>query len=261
VNLLEAQGISVMRDGRRLLSDTSLQLRSGELHALLGPNGAGKSTLLHVLSGEWAISKGTITLGGRALGSLSAADQARRRAVLPQHDALSFGFTVREMVGLGRYAAADQRPAHQRQILKAVMEATDVTHLAERRYPSLSGGERRRAQLARVLAQVWDVPHAVLLLDEPMHSLDLAHQHAMLALLRALAERGFAVLASLHELNLAARYAHHISLMHPGQLLLSGTPEQVLDEPQLQALYGSGLRFTAINEDGQRQWLTGWRDR
>lgn len=256
MSLLAARQISVIRDGRTLLADTSLLLHSGELHVLLGPNGAGKSTLLQALSGDWPVSGGEITLRERPLGNLTALDQARARAVLPQHDALSFGFTVHELIALGRYASIKQGPAHQRQVISDVMDATDVTHLARRRYTSLSGGERRRAQLARVLAQVWDVPQAVLLLDEPIHSLDLAHQHAVLALLRALADKGFAILASLHELNLAASYAHRVSLMHPGRILISGTPTEVLDPPQLKALYGDELRFTAIAQDGRQQWLT-----
>ncbi len=256
MNPLAAQQISVWRDGRPLLAETSLQLKAGELHVLLGPNGAGKSTLLRALSGEWRTRSGELSLGGRSLRSLSALEQARARAVLPQQDLLSFGFSVRDLVALGRYASLDQRPAQAQQVIAAVMAATDISHLALRRYPSLSGGERRRAQLARVLAQVWDVPQAVLLLDEPIHSLDLAHQHAVLTLLRAMADRGFAILASLHELNLAASYAHRISLMQPGRIVVTGRPEEVLDEPRLKTIYGDGLRFTAITEGGARQWLT-----
>ena len=256
MSLLTAEKISVERAGRVLLADVSIPLAAGELHVLLGPNGAGKTTLLRALCGEWPICTGYIRLGNDALPHLDALQQARRRAVLPQQDALAFGFTVRQLAALGRHAAIDHRPDTTRQVVDAVLQATDTAHLAERRYPELSGGERRRAQLARVLAQVWDVPQAVLLLDEPVHSLDLGHQHAVLALLRSLAARGFAILASLHELNLAAAYAQRISLMQSGRIVASGTPETVLDASRLKCLYGDGLRFTAIENAGSRQWLT-----
>ncbi len=256
MSLLTAERISVERAGRVLLADASIQLAAGELHVLLGPNGAGKTTLLRALSGEWPTCTGEISLSNDALPRLDAPQQARRRAVLPQQDALAFGFTVRELITLGRHAAVDQRPDTTRQVIAAVLQATDTAHLAERRYPELSGGERRRAQLARVLAQVWDVPQAVLLLDEPVHSLDLGHQHAVLALLRTLAAKGFAILASLHELNLAAAYAQRISLMQSGRVVASGTPETVLNAASLKSLYGDDLGFTAIENAGSRQWLT-----
>lgn len=256
MNLLTATGLCVTRQGRRLLEDVGVTLAAGRLQVLLGANGAGKTTLLRVLAGEWQADAGEVRLGEQRLSQLSAESQARRRAVLPQQDLLAFGFTVRQLVTLGRHAAADQRPATTRSILAAVLEATDISHLAGRRYPELSGGERRRAQLARVLAQVWDQPTAVLLLDEPTHSLDLAHQHIVMALLRRLTARGFAVLASLHELNLAAAYADEVSLMREGRMLASGAAASVLQPPQLKAVYGQGLHFTAVGETHRPLWLT-----
>ncbi len=254
--LLSASRLGVIREGRELLSRVDLQLAAGELHVLLGPTGAGKSTLLRALAGEWPATSGTITLGNTPLTALDALAQARRRAVLPQQDALSFGLTVRQLASLGRYSAVDQRASTQQQIIDAVLQATDLTHLAARPYPELSGGERRRAQLARVLAQVWDVPQALLLLDEPIHSLDLAHQHAVLGLLRQLAARGFAVLASLHELNHAASAAHRISLIQSGCIVACGAPERVLDGARLQALYGDTLQFAQVEHAGTQHWLT-----
>ncbi len=256
MNILQARQLGVSLQGRALLQDLSLDIAACELHVLLGPNGAGKSTLLRTLAGEWPPASGGLLFDGRPLAETPPLEQARRRAVLPQHDGLSFGLSVRELIALGRYPCKDQRPATTQAVVDAVMAATQITALADRRYPTLSGGERRRAQLARVLAQVWDVPQALLLLDEPTHSLDLAHQHAVLALLQQLAQQGHAVLISLHELNLAARYANRVSLLRDGHLLASGSPAQVLDEAHLQALYGHSLRFQAVDSDGARQWLT-----
>lgn len=256
MNPLTASGLSLQRCGLTLLQNVDITLAAGELHVLLGANGAGKSTLLKALSGEWPPTSGRICLAGQALEKMDVLEQARRRAVLPQHDALAFGFTVQQLISLGRHAALNQKPAHSGSVLAEVMAATDTTHLAHRRYPELSGGERRRAQLARVLAQVWDVPQAVLLLDEPTHSLDLAHQHRVLTLLRTLAEKGFAVLASLHEINLAATYAHRISLLQAPSIVASGTPGQVLNERSLQQLYGNDLHFSPVLQGSNTQWLS-----
>ncbi len=255
MNLLVAREISVHRAGHTLLSAASLELAAGELHVLLGPNGAGKSTLLKALSGQWPTQSGSITLSGTPLASLTALQQARQRAVLPQHDALAFGFSVLELVTLGRHAAIRQSASQEQQLIDAVLAATDIAHLRDRHYPTLSGGEQRRAQLARVLAQIWDLPQPVLLLDEPTHSLDLAHQHSMMSLLHTLTVRGFAVLASLHDINLAAAYAHRISLLKAGQLIATGTPATVLDQKALQNLYGEALDFIAVEHNGSRQWL------
>ncbi len=248
--------VGVSRAGRVVLADVSLAVQPGELHVLLGPNGAGKSSLLQAISGEWPAEQGEIRLHGKPLSALSARAQAQQRAVLPQHDALSFGFTVSELVALGRHAAGDQRAATERAVVQASLQATDIVHLAARRYVQLSGGERRRAQLARVLAQVWDVPGALLLLDEPTHSLDIGHQHAVMTLLRKLADEGFVVLASLHDLNLTAAYAHRVSLLAGGRLLASGTPAEVLQPHNLQSLYGDGLEFQAVADGRGQQWLT-----
>lgn len=252
---LVARNVCVHRAGCRLLDEVSLSLGPGRLHAVLGANGAGKSTLLRALAGEWLPSAGSIALDGRALSRLNPAAQARLRAVLPQQDVLAFGFTVLELVRLGRHAALDQRPATTRRIIDTVLDATDITQLADRRYPELSGGERRRAQLARVLAQIWDQPGALLLLDEPTHSLDIAHQHAVMRLLRSLTGRGFGVLASLHEINLAAAYADEVSLMRSGRLIAAGATATVLNPVTLQATYGDALQFTPLTVQGKTLWL------
>lgn len=256
---LRAEQLGIVRQGEPLLQGIDLSIAAGELHVLLGPNGAGKSTLLRTLAGEWPPQRGRLLLDGLPLQAHDALAQARRRAVLPQQDALSFSLGVRELVALGRHPCKDRRPATTRQVVDAVMEATQTSELATRRYPTLSGGERRRVQLARVLAQVWDATAPILLLDEPTHSLDLVHQHAVLALLHALARKGFAILVSLHDLNLAASHADQVSLMQKGRLFATGAPADVLDEARLQALYGDGLRFAAVAHEGGRQWLSSSR--
>ena len=255
--LLEARGVSLVREGQALLDGVDLELEAGQLQALLGPNGAGKSSLVRLLSGESQPSQGVIELRGTALNRLDARAQARRRAVLPQHDTLSFGFTSREVVALGRLASIQGSPREETQILDEVMAATDTTHLAARRYPLLSGGERRRVHLARILAQVWTVEHAVLLLDEPTAGLDPEHQHQLMTLLRQLAARGMGILMSVHDLNLAALYADRCTLLRNGRVLDRGPTSDVLTAQNLRALYGAALGFTAHPTGDRQQWLVG----
>ena len=236
--MLRAERLTLRRGARAVLADLDLELRPGELCAVLGPNGAGKSSLLAALCGELAPSAGQVWLDGRALATWPAAERARRLAVLPQNSTLNFAFRVEEVVALGRlpHASGRQRDA---QIVAAALAAADVAQLAGRSYLSLSGGERQRVHLARVLAQLWPgAPGQVLLLDEPTAALDPRHQHAILQALRVLAGRGVAVLAVLHDLNLAARYGDRLLLLAAGRACACGTPETVLRADILQAVFG-----------------------
>lgn len=242
---LVARDLRIRREGRQLLDGVDLHLEPGELHVVLGANGAGKSTLLHALAGDLRPAAGTVTLDGQPLHLMPVRALARRRAVLPQIDALDFAFTVREVVALGRYAAADDTDA----IVAAALAATDTTALAERIYPTLSGGERSRVRLARALAQLWDVDDGAgryLLLDEPTAALDLAHQQACMRIVTRFAAGGAAVLAVLHDPNLAMRYADRVSLLREGRLLASGPPREVLDAARLSAVYDTPLRVVDV---------------
>ncbi len=198
---------------------------------VVGPNGAGKSTLLKVLSGEIVPDSGAVLLDDRPLKSLSPAELARRRAVLPQQTDVAFPFSVAEVVGLGLLGG---RAAGQR--IESLLARVDLPGFAERRFDSLSGGERQRTHLARVLAQLdqgaSDLPR-FLLLDEPTASLDLSHQLLVLNIARAHARRGGGVFAVLHDLNLAAMVADHLLVLKQGRLLFQGTPEEVLTDRTL----------------------------
>ncbi|MEQ1438210.1 heme ABC transporter ATP-binding protein [Fontimonas sp. SYSU GA230001] len=238
---LKACGLSHAAGGRALLRDVSLHVHSGEVHAVLGPNGAGKSTLLRLLSGELRAQAGTVECAGRALHAWSPRELARLRAVLPQRDQLGFGFTAAEVVHLGRLPCPDLPPEQERAIIDAALERTGAGHLRERRYTSLSGGERARVQLARVLAQIWnpvDLGPRTLLLDEPTASLDLAHQHRCLRIAREFAAQGVAVVVVLHDPNLAMSYADTATLLCCGETIAQGTPQAVLSPERLSRIYG-----------------------
>lgn len=224
-----------------LLREVDLDLRPGEIHALLGPNGSGKSTLLRLLAGEIRAQSGHITLNGKSLRDWTALEQAQQRAVLPQSDHLHFAFTAEQVVALGRMPCIQHRPAQERMIVQEALKATDALHLAGHTYPTLSGGERARVQLARILAQVWEPVTSgprYLLLDEPTANLDLLHQHQCLKIARKFASEDAGVLVVLHDLNLALTYADHITLISEGAVVASGAPEEVLTESHIKQVYG-----------------------
>ena len=228
--MLELQNVSYRIGAKTLVDGISLCLRPGEVLAVIGANGAGKTTLLRLLSGELRPTAGAVRLDGLARASSDAETLARRRAVLPQQSTLTFGFTALEVVLLGR-TPHRTRHTHDLDVARRAMQAAGVTHLAERSYPTLSGGEQQRVHLARALAQIWDAPaegHRYLLLDEPTASLDLAHQHGVLRTARRCAKAGVGVLAVLHDLNLAAQHADRIAVLCRGCLVAEGPPEAVL---------------------------------
>lgn len=232
--VLEARKVTVRAGRARLLDGVSLALAPGELLAVAGPNGAGKSTLLRVLEGDLAPARGEVLLHGRPLGAHRPLELARLRAVLPQETALAFPFSVDEVVRMGRWPwPAD--PARDEALVGAALDACDVRTLVDRRVPTLSGGERTRVALARVLAQ----DTAIVLLDEPTAALDLRHQEAVLRAARARADDGRAVLAVLHDLNLAAAWADRIVLLDRGTVCAAGLAGDVLTGDLLSRLYGA----------------------
>ena len=220
-DLLVCDQLVVGVPGRPLLATVHTQFVPGCVTAILGPNGAGKSTLLAMLSGQRAPRSGHVWMGGQPVSGKGAQALARQRAVLPQDTAVAFDFTVQEVVEMGRFPHRQQPSRHEARIVAKAMEATGVAHLAGRSINTLSGGERARSHLARALAQIWEpLPNGAtrwLLLDEPTAALDLAHQHHTLALVRRWAvDQGVGVVAVLHDLNLALRYAHDSLLLAPG---------------------------------------------
>lgn len=236
---LEAAGASVKRDGRLLLDRVDLGLQAGEMLALVGPNAAGKSTLLRVLSGELVPERGEACCLGRPLRQWRPRELARVRAVLPQIDRLNFPFAVEEVVALGRQPHGEHEHSAGGVVVAEVMAALEISHLAGRRYTDLSGGERRRVQLGRVLAQVWEGERpAFLLLDEHTAGLDLAHQHTTFQLLRALCARGIGVLAVVHDLSLAVRYADRLAVMQGGRVRRCDGPRQVFCDDLVSQVFG-----------------------
>lgn len=252
-----ARQLAYYVQGRALLHGVDLEVRPGEVHALLGPNGSGKSTLLRLLAGELQPSAGDLHLNGRPLQTWSALEQAQQRAVLSQNHALDFPFTATEVVALGRLAAAHEAGTVARDIIRQALRLTDAEVFADHLYPTLSGGERARVQLARVLVQVWEsapLGPRYLLLDEPTAHLDLKHQHHCLRVIRERAKQGLGALVVLHDPNLALHYADRVTLLQQGRVTASGAPIEVLTPETIQQVYG--VREVSLCGDPSRPWLS-----
>ena len=227
-----------------LLDEVSVEVRPGEVVAVAGPNGAGKSTLVGVLAGDRAPTDGSATLDGRAVTDWAAGELARRRAVMATDHAVAFAFSASEVAMLGRMPLHGGDPdAADEAVVDGLLAAVDCAHLAHRVYATLSTGERQRVSLARAIAQVTDADDVAepderyLLLDEPTSSLDPAHQHTAMRLIRRVADAGRGVLAVVHDLNLAAAYADRVVLMSRGRVAASGTPDEVLRADVLEAVF------------------------
>ncbi len=240
-----ARGITAGYREREVLRGVDLVANAGELVALIGPNGAGKSTLLRVVGGLLRPTAGTVTIDGIDVIKLDRRAVARQVAVVPQVFETLFPFTVREIVALGRTSRLGPLGTLGADDARAVARALDeigATDLAERRIDRVSGGERQRAVLAMALAQ----EAGVLLLDEPTAHLDPTHQRATLERVANLARvRGLAVVAVLHDLNLAAAFASRVVLLADGAVVRDGEPRQVITAELVSAVFGPGLRVVA----------------
>lgn len=248
---LAADNVSLLIAKTPLISQVSLRVEPGEITAILGPNGAGKTSLLRVMTGDVAASSGQVSLNRTPLEDYDPATRARCLAVLPQHSLLNFPFTATEVVMLGR-TPHDAGLARDAEIVRQALAAVDGTYLAERSYTQLSGGEKQRVHLARVLAQVWESTgegDRFLVLDEPTSSFDLAHQQLTLQVVRDLARQGMGVLLVLHDLNLAARCADQLVLMQCGHMVKSGRPAEVLQAQTIREVFDVDVHIGSHPED------------
>ena len=246
--LLEVRGITVTIDGKTLVEDLSVTVEAGEVVGLVGPNGAGKSTLLRAATGVRA-SNGTVRLEGRALSEVPRGELYRTLAVVQQLPEAPLSMTVGDLVMLGRYPHLGlfrRESERDHEIVRAAMVRTGCAAFADRMLGTLSGGERRRAFIARALAQ----EPRLLLLDEPTANLDADAQAQILELLRDLAMTGVGVLVVMHDLTFAAAYCDRLLLMHRGRLVASGAPQEVLAPAHVAAVYGAHVRVLPHPDTG-----------
>ncbi|MEN8719712.1 MAG: heme ABC transporter ATP-binding protein [Oceanococcaceae bacterium] len=250
------RGVTRTDAGRSRLKQVSLHFPCGQMHAVIGPNGGGKSTLLAVLAGTLRPQGGTVQLHGRDLQDWSRRALACTRAVLPQAVPAQLPFSVAEVVALGRHPHPAEAAQVRHQRVQHCLDRVGLLALISQPYNRLSGGQKARVQMARCLAQIMGTPGpGMVLLDEPTASLDPRWQHDLLRQARALAEDGHGVVCVLHDLNLAARYADTVTLLHQGQVQAAGGPDQVWSSPALEASYG--LPFQQGEVGGHRYIMAG----
>ena len=254
--MLEARAVTVERRGRKLLDDVYVKVPPGRVTAIVGANGSGKSTLMKALAGEMKPCDGDVLLDGRNLKAFTAANLARRRAMVPQATSLSFPFIVIEVVRLGASVPGfDAITTRAHAIAEEALLAVDLAAFRERLYYELSGGEKQRVHIARALCQLAAATRgpqdsAVLLLDEPTASLDLPHQALVLDQARQQAEAGRAVAVVLHDLNLAAAWADELIVLKSGRVLARGAPAAVFNDALLSEAYGCPIRTNATPAPG-----------
>lgn len=237
---LTAEGVTVQPTprGPRILDDVAIELHRGEVHALVGPNGAGKTTLFGVLAGDESPLAGEVRLDGESLRSIRPQQLARRRSVLLQQNTVAFSFTTEQVVRMGRAPwAGTPGEDDDDSAVAAAMTATEVLELADRPVSSLSGGERARVALARVLAQGVDI----LLLDEPTAALDLKHHEDVMRLARRQADAGATIAIVLHDLNAALTHSDRVTLLSHGRVAATGAPAEVLTADRIEHVYSQAV--------------------
>ncbi len=242
--LLEARGIEVEIGGNAVLDGVSVEVGAGEIVGLVGPNGAGKSTLLRAATGIVALRSGRIRVGGDALDSLSRRELAKRIAVVQQLPEAPATLGVRQLALLGRHphlGLLSRESARDLSIVEGALRQAGCLELAGRELGTLSGGERRRAFIARALAQ--QAP--LLLLDEPTANLDAGAQHDVLELVSELAGRGTGVLLVVHDLTLAIAYCDRLALLDRGRVVAAGAPAEVITSEIVRRVYGESVSVVA----------------
>jgi iron complex transport system ATP-binding protein len=248
---LELRELCVDIAGRRIVSGISLRVADGGFAGLLGPNGSGKSTILKAIYRVHRPVSGRVLVNGSDLHQMRPRLAARRVAVVAQENLIDFGFTVREMVMVGRTphkGPFDRDDGDDRAIVQDAMDRTGCADLAGRTFLSLSGGEKQRVLIARALAQGAD--H--LILDEPTNHLDIRYQISVLELVAGL---GVTVLAALHDLNLAALFCDTVHVLAEGSLIAAGTPADVITPENVRAAYGADVLIIDHPDTGTPQLL------
>lgn len=238
--MLACKNLTYKIGDKTLVNNVSLSFEKGKFYSILGPNGAGKSTLLKLLTQEITKYEGKIDWQNDPIDTYSSKYWSQQRGILNQWNAISMGFTNNEIVLMGRYPYFKNSPSEEDiNVVADQMKKTQTLHLGKRFYDQLSGGEKQRIHLARVLSQVTnnsDEP-IILILDEPLNNLDIKHQQNILRVAQILTEQGNIVIAVLHDLNLAAAFSDEIILMQNGGVKAHGSAEEVYQEDLLSACY------------------------
>jgi iron complex transport system ATP-binding protein len=236
--MYEVSHLTVRVHDKVILNKVDLTVQPGTFTAIVGPNGAGKSSLLKAMAREQTHYQGDISINGKDLKSYTPKALSKVRSVLPQHTTMHFAFTAEQIVMLGRQASSLTEKENFT-IVDEVMERTSLQQLRNRNYLTLSGGEKQRVQLARVLAQVWDETNypRYILLDEPTSSMDIAQQQNIFSLAKAVCNRNIGVMAIVHDLNMAAQFADHLYFLKDGEIIANGEFEKVFTKSNIEETF------------------------
>ena len=239
---IECNNLSYSVLNTSILSNVSLAINPGEIVSLIGPNGSGKSTLINVLAGDISPTRGIVVYGGLPINTLSLEKRAKTRSVMSQSHEIMFDFSVREIIEMGLLEyGADPVNVLLTDPVMEVAESCYVAQFLDRKFRTLSGGEQRRAHLARSLLQIWKLSEhddeRYLILDEPLSNLDLFHQYKIAELLSNLADKGIGILLVAHDLNIVANISNRVAILQQGSLLHDGKPKEVLTEINLAQVF------------------------
>lgn len=239
--MIEIRNGGFQVNGQWLVQHIDYQFEAGKIYMICGPNGAGKSTFLKLLSLEKKPGEGEVFYNGQPVDYHHRNQYATIRAVLSQHTDISFPIRTDEIVMMGRYPHFQANPTRKdHAVCEEVIRLLEIEKFSQRNYLTLSGGEKQRVQFARVLAQLWDIPadrKRILLLDEPIASLDLRHQFDFLYELKKFMDPRTIVIAILHDLNLALNYGDEVLLLQEGKLFASGKPAEVLHPNNIEKVF------------------------
>ncbi|WP_307248748.1 ABC transporter ATP-binding protein [Catenuloplanes indicus] len=249
VTRLRAEGLTLAYDARTVATGLSVEIPDNSFTVIVGPNACGKSTLLRALSRMLKPRAGSVLLDGKGIGSYPAKEVARRLGLLPQTSIAPDGITVADLVGRGRFPhqrLLRQWSREDERVVAEAMAATGVSELSGRVVDELSGGQRQRVWLAMALAQQTDI----LLLDEPTTFLDITHQIEVLDLCADLQETGRTLVAVLHDLNQACRYATHLIAMRDGAIVAQGAPADIITADLVHTVFDLQCRVVPDPESG-----------
>jgi iron complex transport system ATP-binding protein len=257
--MVELHGVRYVAGGATILDGVSAAFRPRAFNVVLGPNGAGKSTLLKAATGLLRPTSGAVTYDGRDVAAIPPGELARTRAVLSQHVELAFPLSVEEVAMMGRYPHFGRAPSpRDREIVAAALEMVGMTERRHQPYPTLSGGEQQKVQLARVLAQIWadedDGSARVLFLDEPTSSLDVHYQLHLLDVARGLTSRGCTVVAVLHDLNTAFRYGDAFWVMDRGRVAVAADRAADIPRELIERVFRVRAHLVADPDSGDSVW-------
>lgn len=249
--MIELSDVGYQINGKWLVKDISLSINNGALWGFVGPNGAGKSTLLRLISGELIPTTGEVRLFGKSIDSYEPTELARLRAYLQQKRDVSFPYTALEVVLFGRYPYLNgmKESESDNVIARKALQRVQSGKFADRLYPTLSGGEASRVDVARILAQA----PGLLLLDEPTNHLDPKHQVQILNLCKSICLQGKTVITAIHDLNLASMYADQLLLLKDGVPVACGTPKSVLTKNMLTETYN--ISFNIVSHPDGYPWV------